>query len=353
MKIFQELDFIADSNINRSNMEILSGMIRDGHVSHAYLFTGSNTGQLYRLALSFAAGINCHEGGCGHCIICDNTLKGVHPNLLVVEPEGNILRVEEITGLQRFIGMSAYGPGRKICIVKEAELMNAEAGNRLLKTLEDPPDPDSVFILLTEDISVMLPTVVSRCLVYKWDLELEEDPDERKEFQILEKYISDGIKEMMIADEVSTSLMDLSLKILELLKKMETGIKTSLDREIADIRESGYAADDIDRYIKVLKSRHKRQLSKFNKLGISRVFDIISAWLEDIISIKMGADRESLNFEKNFNFINNRLKGLNTANILKTMENIEENRMHLGYSLNTELALDSIFLKVKSLKTKR
>jgi DNA polymerase-3 subunit delta' len=249
--------------------------------------------------------------------------------------------------------MSAYGPGRKICIIKEAELMNAEAGNRLLKTLEDPPDPDSVFILLTEDISVMLSTIVSRCLVYKWDLEFEEDPEEKKEFQILEKYISDGIKEIMISDEINTSLMDLSLKIIEILKKMEAGIKTGLDKEVSDIRESGYAREDIDRYIKVLRSRHKRQLSKFNKLGISRVFDIISAWLEDVISVKMGADRKSLNFEKNFNFINNKLKGLNTANMLKTMEDIEENRIYLSYSLNTELALDSIFLKVKSLKLTR
>jgi DNA polymerase-3 subunit delta' len=228
--------------------------------------------------------------------------------------------------------------------------MNAEAGNRLLKTLEDPPDPGSVFILLTEDISVVLPTIVSRCLVYKWDLEFEEDPEDKKEFQVLEKYISDGIKETMIAGDINTSLMDLSLKIMELLKKMEAGIKTGLEKEIANIKESGYAREDIDRYVKVLKSQHKRQLSKFNKLGISRVFDIISAWLEDIISVKMGAGLEDLNFEKNYNFINNRLKGLDTANILKIMEDIEKNRMHLGYSLNTELALDSIFLKVKGLK---
>ena len=131
---------------------------------------------------------------------------------------------------------------------------------------------------------------------------------------------------------------------------MEAGLRTGLEKEIEDIKDSGYAKEDINRYVKVLRSRHKRQLSKFNKLGISRVFDIISAWLEDIISVKMGAGREDLNFDKNYNFINNRLKGLDTGNILRVMENIEDKRMHLGYSLNTELALDSIFLQVKSLK---
>ncbi len=353
MRIFQELDFLTDNSLNNSNIGLLSGMIRQDHVSHAYLFTGSNASRLYRLALSFAAGINCREGGCGKCSICKNTVNGVHPNVLVVEPEGNILLVEDVTGLQRFMGMSAYGPGRKICIIKEAELMNAQAGNRLLKTLEDPPDPGSVFILLSEDISVMLPTIVSRCLVYRWDLRFEQDPEERKEFQVLEKYINDGIREMMSGGGISTALLDLSLRIMEILKKLEAGIKSGLDREVEEIKASGYVKEDIDRYLKVLKSRHKRQLSKFNKLGICRVFDIISAWLEDIISVKMGAGRKELNFEKNFNFINNDLKGLDTASILKVMENIERNRMNLGYSPNTELALDNIFLRVMGLKTTR
>jgi len=350
MRLFRELDFLIDNSANQSNMGLLSGMLREGRISHAYLFTGNNMRHLYRLALSFAASINCKNGGCGNCGTCSNTMKGVHPNVLIVEPEGNILRVEEIAGLQRFIGMSAYGPGRKICIIKEAELMNAEAGNRLLKTLEDPPDPDSVFILLTEDITVMLSTIVSRCLVYKWDLEFEEDPEEKKEFQVLERYIDDGMREILVDREIRDSLLDLSLRILEIQKKMEAGIKAGLDMEIERIKESGNAKEDIDRYVKILKSRHKRQLSKFNKLGISRVFDIISAWLEDIISVNMGAGPQAMNFEKNYDFIRNRSKGIRTGDILRIIENIEKNRIHLGYSLNPELALDNIFLQVKSVK---
>jgi len=347
--MFQELEFITENNVNQSNIGFLSGMVKNDCISHAYLFAGNNVNQLYRLALSFAVAINCKDGGCGKCSICSNTLKGLHPNILVIEPEGNILRAEEIVYLQRFIGMTASGPGRKICIIKESELMNTESGNRLLKTLEDPPDPESVFILLTEDIQAMLPTIVSRCLVYKWNFEFEEVHENKKKFRVLEKYIDDGVKEMMIDKKLKGSLLDLSLRIREILKKMESRIKVGLGKEIDTIRQSGYSPEDIDRYIKVLKSRHKRQLSKFNKLGISRVFDIISAWLEDIISVNMGASREELNFERNYNFIKNRLKDLNIIDILKTIETIEENRMHLGYSLNIEVALDNIFLQVKSL----
>ncbi len=353
MRLFQELKFLLDDNTNQSNIKLLSGMIEEGHISHAYLFTGNNMGQLQRLALSFSACINCRDGGCGHCNVCKTTIGGVHPNVLIIEPEGSILRIEEIASLQRFMGMSAYGPGRKICIIKEAELMNGEAANRILKTLEDPPDTKSVFILLSEDISVMLPTIVSRCLVYKWKFEFDNSKDGETEFHVLEKYLDGGLREIIDDDKIRPSVLDLSLRILEISKKMEAGLKTGMEKEAAHIKDSGYAKEDINRHLAVLKSRHKRQLAKFKKLGISRVFDIISAWLEDIISVKMGMSRKDLNFEKNHTFINNKLKGIRTEGILKLLESIERNRMYLGYLINPELALDNIFLQVKSLRFKR
>lgn len=353
MRLFQELKFLLDDNTNQSNIKLLSGMIEEGRISHAYLFTGNNMGQLHRLALSFSACINCRDGGCGHCNVCKTTIGGIHPNVLMVEPEGNILRIEEIADLQRFMGMSAYGPGRKICIIKEAELMNGEAANRLLKTLEDPPDPGSVFILLTEDISVMLPTIVSRCLVYKWQFEFDKSKDGGIEFHVLEKHLDGGLKEIIDDDEIRPSVLDLSLCILEISKKMEAGLKAGMEKEVSRIKDIGYAKEDINRYLTVLKSRHKRQLAKFKKLGISRVFDIISAWLEDIISVKMGMGRKDLNFEKNHTFINNRLKSIKIGSVLKLLESIEKDRMYLGYLINPELALDNIFFQVKSLRFKR
>jgi DNA polymerase III subunit delta' len=351
MRCFDGLEFLLDDSINQSNINLLSGMLEEGHISHAYLFTGNGAGNLYRLALSFAACINCPDGGCGKCPVCRATLKGIHPNILTVEPGGNILRVEEISNLQKFMGMSAYGPGRKICIIKEAELMNKEASNRLLKTLEDPADPESVFILLSEDISSMLPTIVSRCLVYKWNIEFAKIKEADTNFRVMEKYIDEGLKEIMADSEITPSLPDLSIRIIEILKKMEEGMKTDLEKEAALIEKSGYAGDDIEGYVSILKSRHKRKLAKFRKLGISNVFDIISAWLEDIILVKMGSDRERLNFIKNYNYIDNSLKAVRMDEVLRLMGNIEKNRMHLGYSINPELALDNIFLQIKKLKS--
>ncbi len=350
MSCFDGLEFLLDDSVNQLNINLLSRMLGQGRISHAYLFTGSGIENLYMLALSFAACINCPYGGCGNCPVCRTTLEGTHPNILTVEPGGNILRVEEISNLQKFMGMSAYSPGRKICIIKEAELMNKAAANRLLKTLEDPADPESVFMLLSEEISSMLPTIVSRCLVYRWNLEPAREKKEGADFRIMEKYIDEGLREIAAESSIESSLPDLSIRIMEILKKMEEGIKTDLEKEVAVIKKSGYAEDDIERYVSVLKSRHKRQLAKFRNLGISNVFDIISAWLEDIISVKMGSGRERLNFIKNYNYINTNLKKVRMEDIMRLMGNIEKNRMSLGYSINPELALDNIFLQVKKLR---
>ena len=353
MKILGNIDFLTEDNTNQSNIKLLSKIIESDNISHAYLFYGNNMELLFRLALAFAASINCPDNGCGSCLICRNTGKGVYPNILIVEPEGNILRIEEIARLQRFINLSSYNPGKKICIIKESELMNQEAANRLLKTLEDPPDTDSIFILLTEDISIMLPTVISRCLVYSWNFKFNENVRGKDDFEVMDKYLDEGIKTIITLQGSSTGVsaasIDLTLKLIEILKKMEAGVKADLEKEFGEVKKSDFEKSDINKYIEILKSKHKRKINKFHNLGISRVFDIISAWLEDILAVKLGAGKKSLNFLKNYSYISENVKNVKIDKIFKLMGVIEGNRNYLNYSINSELALDNIFLQFQNI----
>ncbi len=353
MDLFENIDFLTKDSINQSNIRLLSGMIENGNISHAYLFCGNNMNLLSKLALIFAASVNCPDKGCGDCIICRNTARGVYPNVLIVEPEGNILRIEEIARLQRFISMSSYNPGKKICIIKESEFMNLPAANRLLKTLEDPPDDDSIFVLLTEDVSMILPTVVSRCLVYSWNFKFIEERPERADFEVIEKYLDEGIKNIIEQNEdggkASTTSIDLTLRLVEILKKVETAVKADQEKEISEINKSDFDRSDISRYIEILKLRNKRKIKKFHNLGMSRVFDIISAWLEDILAVKSGAGEKTMNFSKNYFFISKKIKNVKIDKIFKLIKVIEENRNYLSHSINSELALDNIFLQLQNI----
>src|SRR3989304_4899155 len=313
MKILENIDFLTEDNINRSNIRLLSKMIESGNISHAYLFYGNSTELLNRLALDFAASVNCLQKGCGSCIICR----------------------------------------KKICIIKESELMNQEAANRLLKTLEDPPDDDSIFLLLTEDISIMLPTVVSRCLVYNWNFKFGENARRKADFEIMDKYLDEGIKNILQGSQAGASAVaiNLTLRLVEILKKMEAAVKADLEKEFGEIRKSDFEKSDINKYLEILKSKHKRKISKYHNLGISRVFDIISAWLEDILAVKLGAGEDSLNFLKNYSFIGKNVKDVKIDKIFKLMSVIEGNRSYLNYSINSELALDNIFLQFQNIYT--
>jgi len=353
MNLLGNIDFLIRDDTNQSNIKMLSKMLKSDNISHAYLFYGNSIELLLRLSLEFAASINCPDNGCGSCLICRNTVKGVYPNILVVEPEGNILRIEEVARLQKFMGLSSYNPGRKICIIKECELMNQEAANRLLKTLEDPPDDNSIFILLTEDISIMLPTVVSRCLVYSWNFKFDECSQNKADFEMIEKYLSEGIKKMLTIerDQARTSIipLNLTLRLVEILKKIEAAVRADLEKEFTEIKKSDFDKSDINKYIEILKSKHKRKIAKFHNLAISRIFGIISAWLEDILAVKFRAGEKSLNFKDNYSFICRDIENVKIEKIFKLMEVIKENKSYLNYSINSELALDNIFLKFQDI----
>jgi DNA polymerase III delta prime subunit len=356
MEALHSPGFLIDDDVNQSNIKSLSGMIESGKLAHAYLFYGNNIELLLKLALEFAASINCDNNGCGECLICKNTLKGVYPDVLVIEPEGNIMRLEEVIEAQKFMGLTSYNPGKKICIIKESELMNQEAANRLLKTLEDPPGDNSIFVLLTEDISAILPTVASRCLTYGWNLRFEENKLDEDGFGIIDEYLNEGIKNILInagkeenREDSAVMSLDLTLKILEVLKKMEAAFKADMEKELSEIRNSDFDKNYINKYINILKSKYKRRENKFHNLAISRIFDIISAWLEDIVLVSSGAGQEGLNYKRNYSFIKENVKNVKIEKIFKLLKLIEENKSYLNYSINSELALDNIFLQFQAL----
>jgi len=304
MSILDNVDFLTDEKRNNINIKILKQAVEGGNVSHANLFYGNSMNLLSKLALFYSASINCNNSGCGTCGICSNTLKGIYSNVLVVEAMGSTLRIEEVFELQRFMNVSSYVPGKKVCVVKEIELMNDEASNRLLKTLEEPPDEDCVFILLTEDISVILPTIVSRCTVFKWDFDLGKDEDLKFDNRQLEDILNKGIKSIIKSKDSKGTENSLSLKIsvdlINRLNKMAEKIKIWRNGELNKIKDSGAADSDIKKYKKILESSCKRKLNKFLNLGMSKVFDIMSAWLEDIMVVKAGAGEDGLNYSKNY-----------------------------------------------------
>jgi len=144
--------------------------LQSGSPGHAWLFAGPEGVGRRPAALAFAAALNCKRdpAGCGDCVSCRKVLRGAHPDVHLVVPEGQQILVDQIRGsvTERGVIPEAWRSpleGRtKVFMIEDAAQLNPHAANALLKILEEPPD-DVTFLLVTADPEALPETVVSRC----------------------------------------------------------------------------------------------------------------------------------------------------------------------------------------------
>jgi DNA polymerase-3 subunit delta' len=146
-------------------LQILGRVIDTGRVHHAYLFTGMEGIGKRLVALNMAKALNCVDQtgeACDHCRSCQLMEKGMHPDLILINPTGESIKIEQIRELQRSIAFKPYEARWRVILVDRAEQLTREAANALLKTLEEPP-PRTMIILSAITTETLPPTVLSRC----------------------------------------------------------------------------------------------------------------------------------------------------------------------------------------------
>jgi len=138
---------------------------------HALLFEGPDGIGRALVAMRLAQYVNCEQEDrpCGVCRSCKTIASGNHPDVLWLRPEEGkrFIRVDQVRKMVRTVGYSRYGAARRFLIIDGVERMPASAANALLKTLEEPPDGTG-FVLLAGHRRALLPTIVSRCQVFRF-----------------------------------------------------------------------------------------------------------------------------------------------------------------------------------------
>ena len=147
-------------------------MVRSGRVPPSLLFCGpSGVGKL-QAAMTLAKALNCSQSktdACGACPACLRIDREEHPDVHIARPEGagRQLRADAVRQIVRETPFRPFEGRRRVSILVDADRMNDTAANKLLKTLEEPP-PWVVLILITSNAASLLPTILSRCQIYRF-----------------------------------------------------------------------------------------------------------------------------------------------------------------------------------------
>lgn len=146
-------------------LSALRRAIDGGKLAHAYLFSGPEGVGKATTALALAAALNCENArdqGCGDCEPCRKLAGGHHPDLMVLRPDGQFIKIDQVRELEQRLAFPPHEARYRLVLLDGAERLNASAANALLKAVEEPR-PGTLFVLVTAAVHRVMPTLISRC----------------------------------------------------------------------------------------------------------------------------------------------------------------------------------------------
>lgn len=149
--------------------KILKNSIKNNKISHAYLFETNGYANKKKFTLAFAKSLLCAKNytssdKCKDCKQCKNIDKNIFSELKIIRPEGLWIKKEQLVDLQKSFSTKSIESKRKVYIIENAERLNLQAENSILKFLEEPEE-NIIAILVTDNMHQLLDTIISRCQV--------------------------------------------------------------------------------------------------------------------------------------------------------------------------------------------
>ena len=320
-------------------IEHLKNAIQMDKVSHAYILNGEDNSGKMMLAEAFAMALQCEEGGpepCGKCLSCRQAMERNQPDIIYIgrddmleDKKSKSISVDDIrTLLNNDIVIKPYSSKYKIYIVDNAEKMNDQAQNALLKTIEEPPTY-GVILLLTTNADSFLQTIRSRCIL----LNIKTVEEEIIKNYLMKKYqIPDYKAEVCAAfsqGNVGKAIMlassdrfnEMKQDVLSMVKKMED----------VEIYELSHSIKNITTY--------KQQIGEY--------LDLLTLWYRDILYMKATDGVNNLIFKDEVYDIKKQAAKKSYSGIEKILQTIELTRTRLKYNVNFDLVIEMLLLTIK------
>ena len=216
----------------------LEKIIKADSVSHAYLFFGKEGIGKKTLAIEFAKSIMCNNSAkfdyCNNCESCLTFESG--NDFKIISPTKNVIKVDEIREFCNELFLKPTKTSHKVFIIDDADCMNEQAQNALLKVLEEPPLYATI-ILVTSNKEKLLNTIKSRVVDIQFDFLSGEEIKKILSLRSIEytdetiKYANGSVKKAL--DFVNDELFDVAKDVAKLL---ETKDFLAVNRKFEEIK---------------------------------------------------------------------------------------------------------------------
>lgn len=308
---------------------ILQNAIQHNRMAHAYLFHGmAGVGKL-TLALNFAKALNCLQGAsdaCDCCISCIKTDHRNHPDIEMIEAEGQYIRIDAVKDLQERMKFKPMEGKKRVAILVDADRLNNAAANALLKTLEEP-SPANILILVTDRPYQLPITILSRCQQIRFN-------------PLAQEIVTTLLHERFSVENTQAGLLAAASggsigKALDLNREAYLTLKNEVLNFIA-----GISADS---------SLHRLTFLRFlsdDKRDIMDKLDILRTFFRDVLILRETGRAEGLMHRARVDQITAFAGKRTTGDILTAIRAIDSAERRLIQNTNKSLTLEVMMFKL-------
>ena len=322
-------------------LDLFKKSFDSGRLAHAYLIVGAPDGAGGFLAERILSLLYCEsasEKPCSQCAKCRRVAARVHPDVQWIEPQKKsrgILK-EQIDAVREQIKLTSLEGGWKAVVFLHADRLNPVAANRLLKTLEEPPDK-SLFLLVTDQPEVLLPTIVSRCQRVALAGGMMSRAGSRLRAAVIE--IMSGVEGtgLFPAIERSRKGMDALKQVRE---EIENAVKTGNGEN-----EDAVAAEDS----KASKDSREARIEGLYKKACMELFRLLVLWQRDILLHIAGITGSvAPEFAEQTQAIEGQAAALTYRRVMDNINVIEDTRRQAEQSLPIPMILERGLIRLTS-----
>jgi DNA polymerase-3 subunit delta' len=334
---------------------LLSAALVDGP-AHAYLLHGPPGVGKRTAAFAFASALLGDER---------RVLAGTHPDLYLLEPLGEMIRIDDVRALRHDLHMRPFEADRRVYLVVDAERMNEEAADALLKDLEEPP-PYAVLVLVASELGPLPPTILSRCQLV---------PFRRLSERAVREWIASrapdrGDEEVLALARAAAGRLDRARRLLDpaaserrdALIEVARSVYLDDDFEPSDAgavllgaadergRESKEreqeAIEGVDLPAREAEQRVRRAQRGAEREELLAGLEALEAWYRDLVVLQAGAESAAVHADRLAELREDVSRDLGhgpveAAEIVRqTWRELEE------FNLNPSLALEALFVRL-------